>query len=146
MTDLSILGADFLWGAATSAYQIEGSTHADGRLPSIWDDFDFNFPALYDLEKETSAELTAMQIANQLIHCHIICPVLEGKRWHSIYVCSDYERHTRLFVIPVKLIVEILRLVGNCYPNKHTLAWDVKASKWIETSEIEDSEQFVDCG
>ena len=39
MTDLSILGPDFLWGAATSAYQIEGSTHADGRLPSIWDDF-----------------------------------------------------------------------------------------------------------
>jgi beta-glucosidase len=39
VTDLSTLGADFVWGAATSAYQIEGSVHADGRLPSIWDDF-----------------------------------------------------------------------------------------------------------
>jgi beta-glucosidase len=27
----------FLWGAATSSYQIEGAVHQDGRGPSIWD-------------------------------------------------------------------------------------------------------------
>lgn len=31
--------ADFLWGAATSAYQTEGSLDADGRGPSVWDSF-----------------------------------------------------------------------------------------------------------
>ncbi|MDX1997172.1 MAG: GH1 family beta-glucosidase [Thermoanaerobaculia bacterium] len=31
--------ADFLWGAATSAYQIEGSPLADGAGPSIWERF-----------------------------------------------------------------------------------------------------------
>ncbi len=31
--------SDFLWGAATSSYQIEGATAADGRGPSIWDTF-----------------------------------------------------------------------------------------------------------
>jgi len=31
--------ADFLWGAATSAYQIEGSPLADGAGPSIWQRF-----------------------------------------------------------------------------------------------------------
>ncbi|GAB3466389.1 GH1 family beta-glucosidase [Actinophytocola sediminis] len=29
----------FMWGAATAAYQIEGSTTVDGRGPSIWDTF-----------------------------------------------------------------------------------------------------------
>jgi beta-glucosidase len=29
----------YIWGAATSAYQVEGSVAADGRLPSVWDTF-----------------------------------------------------------------------------------------------------------
>jgi beta-glucosidase len=29
----------FVWGAATAAYQVEGSVTADGRGPSIWDTF-----------------------------------------------------------------------------------------------------------
>ena len=39
MSNRWALPAGFLWGTATSAFQIEGSTTADGRLPSIWDDF-----------------------------------------------------------------------------------------------------------
>nr|MDT0656679.1 GH1 family beta-glucosidase [Micromonospora sp. DSM 115978] len=40
-TDAAIaeLPPSFRWGVATSAYQIEGATGADGRTPSIWDTF-----------------------------------------------------------------------------------------------------------
>jgi beta-glucosidase len=31
--------SDFLWGAATAAYQIEGAADSGGRTPSIWDTF-----------------------------------------------------------------------------------------------------------
>ena len=30
---------DFIFGAATAAYQIEGSVNKDNRVPSIWDTF-----------------------------------------------------------------------------------------------------------
>src|SRR3954470_14882587 len=30
---------DFVWGAATAAYQIEGAAAEDGRTPSVWDTF-----------------------------------------------------------------------------------------------------------
>jgi beta-glucosidase len=38
-TDRLAFPADFWWGAATAAYQIEGSVDADGRTASIWDRF-----------------------------------------------------------------------------------------------------------
>ncbi|MGW0433078.1 GH1 family beta-glucosidase [Micromonospora sp. NPDC003197] len=37
--DRLVFPNDFLWGAATAAYQIEGAADEGGRLPSIWDTF-----------------------------------------------------------------------------------------------------------
>src|SRR3954447_14980287 len=37
--DTSSFPDDFIWGAATASYQIEGAAHADGRGESVWDRF-----------------------------------------------------------------------------------------------------------
>jgi len=36
---LADMPKDFLWGAATASFQIEGATREDGRGESIWDRF-----------------------------------------------------------------------------------------------------------
>src|SRR6476620_10090597 len=37
--DKSSFAHDFVWGAATASYQIEGAAHEDGRGESVWDRF-----------------------------------------------------------------------------------------------------------
>ncbi|KAL5335737.1 glycoside hydrolase superfamily [Aspergillus crustosus] len=39
------LPSDFIWGAATAAYQVEGAAHEDGKGPSIWDTYSHQTPS-----------------------------------------------------------------------------------------------------
>ena len=47
----------FLWGASTSAYQIEGAVKEDGREPSIWDTF-CHLPGNIHGEKPATSPVT----------------------------------------------------------------------------------------
>ncbi|KAL7617716.1 hypothetical protein Lser_V15G00684 [Lactuca serriola] len=44
----SDFSSDFVWGSATSAYQIEGAAFEGGRQPSIWDAFCLKNPGAID--------------------------------------------------------------------------------------------------
>jgi beta-glucosidase len=48
MTESLRFPSDFIWGVATSAFQIEGAADADGKGPSIWDTFSRHAPNIDD--------------------------------------------------------------------------------------------------
>jgi beta-glucosidase len=54
--------SDFLWGTATSAYQIEGAVKEDGRGPSIWDH--------YARRPGTIADHSNADVANDSYHLY----------------------------------------------------------------------------
>ena len=49
------LPREFRWGVATSSFQIEGATEADGRGPSIWDTFTARPGAIRDGHRADTA-------------------------------------------------------------------------------------------
>jgi len=76
---------DFLWGAATSASQIEGATFEDGRGPSIWDDFARQPGAIYRGE-------TGDRAADHYQCTSRLCLFLERpiRRWHGRSILKGY--------------------------------------------------------
>jgi beta-glucosidase len=46
--ELPAFGPDFIWGAATAAYQVEGAVNEDGRGRTVWDTFSHQPGAIAD--------------------------------------------------------------------------------------------------
>lgn len=72
----------------------------------------------YKIDKFETKPKDTKFICNQLIHSLTIFAHRENKKWHSILMCSDFEKNNFLYEIDIKTIIEILTDFGNNYPDK----------------------------
>ncbi|ORX49012.1 beta-glucosidase [Piromyces finnis] len=62
------LPADFKWGAATAAYQVEGAWNEDGRGESVWDHFTHLYPKNVESGDRTNPDSTNGNVACDSYH------------------------------------------------------------------------------
>src|SRR5437868_11446751 len=70
--------SDFIWGAATASYQIEGAASEDGRGESVWDRFSATPGKVRGGEDRKSTRLNSSHVS---ISYAVFC--LKKKRWSS---------------------------------------------------------------
>ncbi|OUM60504.1 glycoside hydrolase family 1 protein, partial [Piromyces sp. E2] len=62
------LPADFKWGAATAAYQVEGAWNEDGRGESVWDHFTHLYPKNVESGDRSNPDSTNGNVACDSYH------------------------------------------------------------------------------
>jgi len=65
---LKKLPADFKWGAATAAYQVEGAWNEEGRGESVWDHFTHLYPKNVESGDRTNPDSTNGNVACDSYH------------------------------------------------------------------------------
>ena len=60
---------NFVWGAATAAYQVEGAVQEDGRGLSIWDTFSHTRRAKQGTVIQGTSPATATTAGQRILHC-----------------------------------------------------------------------------
>ena len=86
---------------------------------------------LYDLYAGKKEKLTYRDICNQFIHRSIFAPFTpNGKSLVGFFIASDKVKKKELYYIQLKVIVEILRNVGNDHPSQFKMNFDEKKKEY----------------
>ena len=101
---------DFLWGAATAAYQVEGAAFIDGRGPSIWDTFSHTPGKTHNGD---SGDIACDMYHRYPADVEIMKSLgLKGFRlsisWSRLFPKGDEQREERGFIFYDNLINELL--------------------------------------
>lgn len=83
------------------------------RVPTAWDTYELH--EFYDLENTQRTSLGIGRLCNQLIHSTILVTEAaepDGDRLTGIYVASDDQLPNGLLIIPIRVLVDLFRRVG----------------------------------
>lgn len=94
----------------------------------------WNIRETYDLENEQQVTKKSLFISNQLIHGGVIYPYRdETRNWAGVLTCSDYEKESYIYNIPVSEIIEFFNIVGHDYPRSVSYEKNAKGYYDVQT-------------
>lgn len=73
---------------------------------------------LYGLKILQRERITLLKLANTFIHSYVFITDADDRgRLSGIYVNSDYRRNQKIYYLPIKNIIHILKAFGSNYPH-----------------------------
>jgi hypothetical protein len=77
----------------------------------------WHFWELYDMEHPQNVTRDVLFMCHQFVHSYVFVPSFtEQREFEGIMVCSDRERNSRLYLVPIQTIIDLFESVGSNYP------------------------------
>ena len=81
---------------------------------------------LYDLESFDEADISTVQLCNQIIHSYVFVVDAASDGLQGFFVTSDHKRNERLLYLPIDEFIGLIEMVGNDYPDHVVTVWNEK--------------------
>jgi len=102
---------------------------ANDKLITLLNQHDF--PELYDLYSGKKKKVSYWDICNQFIHSSIFAPfVPNGTSLVGFYIASDRTKKEHIYYVQLKVLVEMLEIVGNDSPQHVEFSFDKKVNDY----------------
>lgn len=114
-----------------------------GVAPDVWTRDEWH--ELFDMGAGRGDELPMLKVCNQIIHSWILTfsepepveGVNDGIYFDGIYVCSDKARSSHLYFIPLAVLIDLFRSIGNDEVNSITMRRDEQGvAYWGEIKNV----------
>lgn len=110
-----------------------------GATLSNWD----RIEKLFDFDAPAEVAISALDLANQLIHSYVFVILVGEGSLDGFLVSSDRYRNERVLRVEIDAFIALLRSIGNDYPARTVRTWNEKRQDYDVRSWTEEEARTI---